>query len=520
MAHTAKATPTLDALPGHWDLIVIGGGITGGGIFSIAARLGLKVLLLEQQDFAWGTSSRSGKLVHGGLRYLKQGRLKLTHEAVRERERLLRQAPGLVEPLGFLFPMDGKHPLDRALYGCGLTLYDLLAGRRTHRYHRREAFNLLAPHLQNRQLTGGYAYRDASADDARMVLRLIFSGMAAGGSARNYTPVISLLKNRSGQVNGVVAQDLADGTCRELHGKAVISATGVWADQLRAELGAAPSLRPLRGSHLIFPGWRFPLAQAIGFPHPRDRRPVYAFPWEGQTLIGTTDLDHRSELGAEPAISSEERGYLLEAIQYFFPRLELQPADITATFAGIRPVIDSGCPDPSRESREMVLCNNSGLITVTGGKLTTFRLMALAALRKVRHRLPIDLRLAATLPAFAAGEAVPTDSAPQTQYRRLYGRHGERTATLLASVAAEELSPIAGTPYLWAELRHALRHEHVRHLDDLLLRRLRLGLLLADGGLSLLPRLQQLTTSELGWSEPHWQREVVRYRQLLQQAYR
>ncbi len=534
-------------IAGPWDLVVVGGGITGAGIFREAAGLGLKVLLLEQRDFAWGTSSRSGKLVHGGLRYLKQGQVKTTRHSIREREHLLREAPGLVEPLGFLLPVRRQKPSDRVLYGVGLLVYDLLAGRKTHHYYPEDDFLMLAPNVARDDLKGGYRYEDADTDDARLVLRQIFEGEACGGIALNYAGVVELLTSKSGRggsdrssrsgvngrsskiglVAGVVVKDLETGQTAEVEAKAVINATGAWVDGLRGQVGGKPVIRPLRGSHLIFPHGRFPVAQAINFIHPQDFRPVYVVPWEGVTLVGTTDLDHRAALDEEPSIAPEEKDYLLNGVRAQFPAFDLRGSDVTATFAGVRPVVGTGKKNPSKESRDMLVLNEAGLVTITGGKLTTFRILALEALKAVSPRLSINVRGLKKRRIFdETGGALPGVEDPWL-IRRLFGRYGNLASSLVGEAAreasgeagGEALEMIPDTPYLWAELRYAARNEYVVHLDDLLLRRARLGLLLPEGGLPYMDRIKALVAPELGWDARRWTAEIRRYEEIWRRSY-
>jgi len=532
VAAAARAQVWAELDGSSWDLVIIGGGIVGAGVLREAVRLGLRTLLLEQRDFAWGTSSRSGQLVHGGLRYLAQAQVGLTWASVRERERLLRDAPGLVEPLAFLLPVYwGSHP-GRLIYGFGLELYDRLGGLHAHRYLGREAFVLAAPHVSQDQLQGGYIFRDAQTDDARLVFRLIREAARHGGTALNYSRVEELLRDGDGRVAGVVVRDVAGtdgegrgGSVARVHARAVVNATGAWADRLREQVGGRPRLRPLRGSHLIFPGWRLPLSAAVSFIHPNDGRPVYAFPWQGVTLVGTTDVDHGEDLDREAAISPREAAYLLRAVQAAFPRLHLTAGDVLASYAGVRPVVGTGKADPSKESREHVLWLEEGLLTVTGGKLTTFRAMALQVLQRLRALLPelppADPQAPALDPLPEGPPSLPgwpgLDGAAAA--RRLAGRYGAAAAQLVAEAQEGELRPIAGTPYLWAEVRWAASHEAVVHLDDLLLRRVRLGLLVEDGAQPLLGRLRPLIQSGLGWDDARWAAEVERYQTLWQRAY-
>ncbi|MDI7275922.1 MAG: FAD-dependent oxidoreductase, partial [Anaerolineae bacterium] len=241
-----------------WDLVIVGGGITGAGILREAARLGLRALLVEQRDFGWGTSSRSSKLVHGGLRYLKEGKLRLTRKSVRERERLLEEGPGLIDPLGFLLATYRGDRPGRWTYKVGLSIYDLLALQWSHRHYSATDFQMLAPRLASGGLSGGFRYGDAQTDDARLVLRLIHEAVADGGAAINYVAAGELLM-RQGRVVGARLRDAVSGSEAEVRARVVVNATGAWADRLRAQVGAEPRMRPLRGSHLIFPAWRFPV---------------------------------------------------------------------------------------------------------------------------------------------------------------------------------------------------------------------------------------------------------------------
>ena len=504
-----------------WDILVIGGGITGAGILREAARLGLRVLLVEQRDFAWGTSSRSSKLVHGGLRYLAQGKLRLTLASVREREHLLEDGPGLIDPLGFLMATHrGDHP-GKWTYQAGLSLYDLMALQWTHRRFSAEEFQMLAPHITTEGLQGGFRYGDAQTDDARLTLRVIREAVADGGVALNYAAARDVLRDDDGQVIGARLRDEVTGRAAEVRARVVINATGAWADRLRVQLGAEARIRPLRGSHLIFPAWRLPVAQAISFLHPLDRRPVFIFPWEGAVLVGTTDIDHDGALGAEPAISPREVAYLMAAVEHQFPGQNIGLDDVIASYAGVRPVIGSGKADPSKESREHVVWEEDGLLTVTGGKLTTFRVIAVDALRAVRDRLPEHPRIDRDVPvldavdvALAGGEGLST-----VQRRRLLGRYGADAPALVAAARPGELVPIAGTVALWAELRWAARDEGVVHLDDLLLRRVRLGLLLPEGGARIMDAIRAICQPELGWDDARWQSEEAAYRALWRAHY-
>ncbi|MBK8932878.1 MAG: glycerol-3-phosphate dehydrogenase/oxidase [Chloroflexi bacterium] len=504
-----------------YDILIVGGGITGAGILREAARLGLRALLVEQKDFAWGTSSRSSKLVHGGLRYLKEGKIGLTRASVSEREHLLEEGPGLIDPLGFLLATYKSDKTGRLVFRAGLTVYDLLALQWSHRYYSPRDFQMLAPHLTAAGLKGGFRYGDAQTDDARLVLRVIAEAVADGATAVNYAAAEQLLRDENGRVHGLILRDQLTNQTASVTARVVISATGAWADELRGQVGGEARIRPLRGSHLVFPNWRLPVAQAISFLHPIDQRPVMIFPWEGVTLVGTTDVDHARTLDKEPCISPDETAYLLAAVESQFPSLGITLGDVVAAFAGVRPVIGSGKEDPSEESRDHVVWVENGLLTVTGGKMTTFRLIALDALKEVRHLLPDLPELADNLPvlnpvdvALPGGEQLPEDVR-----RRLLGRYGAAAPALVAAAQAGELDIIPGTQTLWAELRWAARAEAVSHLDDLLLRRVRLGILLPEGGAALLPRIQTICQAELGWDDGRWQSEQAGYVALVRGCY-
>ncbi|MBI3283856.1 MAG: glycerol-3-phosphate dehydrogenase/oxidase [Burkholderiales bacterium] len=503
----------------EWDIVIIGGGITGAGILLEASRRGLKALLVEQRDFAWGTSSRSSKLVHGGLRYVREGKLLLTRDSVQERQNLMREAAGLVDAQSFAFAdYRGRKP-GRWLFSLGLVIYDLMAGQRARHYYPADEFLMLAPHIGRNGLNGGLCYADAKTDDARLVLRVLQEAQSAGGVAINYMAARRLLR-KDGKVGGVELDDAVGGDLHRISAKVVISATGAWADGLRGQQGAAPKLRPLRGSHLVLPAWRLPVAQAISLMHPSDGRPVFVFPWEGATLVGTTDVDHAADLRQEASITAEEVDYLMAALAYQFPQAQLTPDDILATYAGVRPVIDTGQSDPSKEGRDHAVWLEHGLLTVTGGKLTTFRLIALDALKHVAPLLPHWRDKLQRMPIFGPAPALPADVALTTQQRqRLQGRYGRHACALLAAAQPGELETIAGSETLWVELRWAARSEAVLHLEDLLLRRTRLGLLLRGGGAAILPRLRAICQPELGWSDARWESEQAAYLRLWQQHY-
>jgi glycerol-3-phosphate dehydrogenase len=507
-----------DTIAQPWDVIVVGGGITGAGILREATRAGLRALLVEQRDFAWGTSSRSTKLAHGGFRYLISGQWRVTREAVRERERLMAEGQGLITPLGFLVALYSSEGSRRWPYQALLAVYDRLAGQRRLRYHDLAGFRLLAPHLTPTHLTGGLGYLEARSDDARVVLRVLQEAVARGATALNYVTATKLL-SENGAVAGVELQDGITGATATARARVVVNATGIWTDRLREQIGAAPRMRPSRGSHLVFAGWRLPVAQVISFAHPWDRRPVSIIPWEGITLVGTTDQDHRQALDEEPRISPDEVAYLMAAVDAKLPSLGLTLDDVVASFSGVRPMIDSGAGDPATVSRDYAVWDEQGLVTVTGGKWTIFRLMAQEALEAIRRQFP---EIPAPDPAAPVFDPQPRhlDGALSAAARaRLLGRYGAAAPALVAAARSGELQPIPGTVVLWAELRWAARTEAMLHLDDLLLRRVRLGLLLPEGGAALMPAIGAICRDELGWDDVRWEAEEQAYHALWRQHY-
>ncbi|MFZ1986537.1 MAG: glycerol-3-phosphate dehydrogenase/oxidase [Desulfatitalea sp.] len=508
-------------LPTSCDLVIIGGGVTGAGIFHETTRLGLKVVLVERHDFAWGTSSRSSKLIHGGLRYLREGHFMLTRDAVKERERLLREAPGLVMPIAFLVPIYKDHGPGRWTLEAGLSIYDLLAQKRQHRFLSADELIAKIPFIAREALSGGYQFWDAQVDDARLVLRLIAEGRQTGGTALNYTAAMAVDRDDKGLVRGVTLQDVETRQTHAVAAPCVFNATGCWAEALHPQPNGKRRLRPLRGSHLLFPSQVLPVPCAVSFMHPQDGRAVFVIPWEGVVLVGTTDLDHDQDLRSEPHISPAEADYLLAAARVLFPSLGLSLDQCIASLSGLRPIISSGDQRaPSEESREHDIWVDRGLVTIAGGKLTTYRRVALDALKAAQPFLPPIERPSPDSPGFDAAEPLPPDGGIDPQlWQRLCGHYGRGAHAIATNARAGELQCIPGTPTVWAELPYTAAHESVRHLADLLLRRVRIGLLLPDGGQAHLARIETLCRPVLGWDRHRWRAEVKAYLRQWQQAH-
>ena len=502
----------------NMDLVIIGGGVTGAGVFREAVRNGLRVLLVEKRDFAWGTSSRSSKLIHGGLRYLKEAQFRLTLESVKERERLLEEAADLVSPIDFIMPLYKDGGPGRAAMAAGLTVYDILARKFRHRYLGNKKLKNLVPGINTDGLTGGYLFMDAQVDDARLVQRLIEEGTRQGGKALNYTAATRVVRNDGGKVCGVEITDAETGATSLVATTAVVNATGVWAEELHPSPESGLHLRPLRGSHLVFPREVLPVDQAISFFHPDDQRPLFVIPWEGVVLLGTTDLDHDGNVNMEPWISEEEVAYLLEAVSKVMPHVKLTREDAITSFAGVRPVLSEGGKSASQESREHAVWVDEGLVTVTGGKLTTFRRLAWDTLKSAGPFIRSEPLTGADDALFCETMPCVPQGMPEALFARLWGRYGMGASAIAEKKDAASRESIGGSPYIWGELSQAAG-ENVRHLDDLMLRRLRLGMVLENGGIDLLDRIRDEVQAPLGWDDATWEAEAESYKALWTSCY-
>ena len=508
-------------LESEWDMIIIGGGITGAGIFRMAAKAGIRVLLLEKNDFAFGTSSRSSKLIHGGLRYLRNNQFNVTYESVNQREKLLQDAKYLVNPILFLLPIYESYHTSSEKIKFSLFLYDLFGKKKAHGEISANEIIQRNPLLSKSGLIKSFYYFDAVVDDARLVFRNIQEGTFAGGTALNYVNVSELIFSEKNEVIGVVVRRNTYGNKEEkkIFSKVIINATGPWTDEIRKQVSSKKIIRKLRGSHIQILHDRFPIDQAFSIFHPKDGRSLFVIPWQGITLVGTTDLDHNPDYEKkhpEPYMSPEEERYLLEAVNHYFPESKLSYKDIISSFSGLRPIVSSGGIDPSKESRKEVILEEQGLFTITGGKLTTYGEMAYKLLRKVRAYLPettlrfnknnklLDLPTNRIQNSYLSNERINI----------LTGRFGKLTKNFLDFSKPEELSLIKGTGFCLAELRWSAKYESVCHLDDLLLRRSRLGLILPNGGLEMEKEIRKTTQNELGWSDHRWERELSRYRKI------
>jgi glycerol-3-phosphate dehydrogenase len=468
----------------RFDVLVIGGGITGCGIALDAASRGLKTALIERDDFAAGTSGKSSKLIHGGLRYLRQLQFKVTLEASREKARLKKLAPHLVEDLPFLLPLWKRGA--RALVGSGLWIYDAAAGFPKGLVHRHlDARGTLAelPGLRAEGLRGGYVYFDAKADDCRLVLHVARKAADLGAVLASRVPALELLKD-AGRVAGVRTPDF------EIAADRVVNATGVWCDEIRSldEPGAARRVRPSKGVHLVVPVRRLGLKTAAMLPSPADGRIIFLIPWGDQALIGTTDTDYAGPLD-RPRAEDADVAYLLALVNDALPDARLTRKDVRSTFAGLRPLLLDRSGTPSAGSREHRLLESpSGLLSITGGKLTTYRRMACRVVDRLTRRKcrthAIDL--------FATDARDPLS--------RIYGTE--------AALIADRAPLLEGFPHVWGEVDHAVRREMALTLDDVLSRRTRLSLFAPDRGRSLAEPVARRMAPLLGWDRRETTRQI------------
>jgi glycerol-3-phosphate dehydrogenase len=518
------------------DLLVIGGGITGAGIARDAALRGIRTALVEKGDFGSATSSHSSRLIHGGLRYLEQRDFHLVREASRERRVLLKIAPHLVRPLAFLFPVYRGARVPAWQLRAGMWLYDLLAAFRnvrTHRWLRPKRVRREEPALRDRDLVGAALYYDAQADDARLVLATMRSAAQAGALVANYAEVTSLAKP-DGRVRGAAVRDaLAAGAePRIVRALVVVNATGPWSDAIRRldEPAAEPLLRLTKGAHVAVPRARLGHRHAITLISPIDGRVMFVIPWGDLSYVGTTDTD---DAGAPDDVraSAADVVYLLRSANAYFPNARLGPGDVVSTWAGLRPLLA-----PARELRASAVSREhrivesvSGLVTIAGGKLTTYRVMARDVVDLVARRLhdldgrPVPRRPPTDRLALPGGEpadlevlveAARARDVPEPVARHLVRSYGSESAAVLNHAAQAPVlgQPImAGRPEIWAEVRHAVDREMAVRLADVLIRRLHLFHEEPGHGLKAAAAVARLMGPLLDWDEEREAGEVAAY---------
>jgi glycerol-3-phosphate dehydrogenase len=510
------------------DVLIVGGGITGAGVALDAASRGLRTGLVERDDFASGTSSKSSKLVHGGLRYLQNGDVRLVYEALRERQRLRHNAPHLVRLLPFLIPIFSKDGLinpkiARAL-GSAMWMYDLTGGARIGKLHKRLKKGAAVAHmptLPEGRLAGAYLYYDAAADDARLTLTIARTAAVRHGAiVANHTSLVELLHDAAGQVRGAVVE--ADGQRIEVAARCVVNAAGVWSDDVRAlDEGADPdSIRPAKGIHITVPWEKVQNDIAVVVPVPKDKRSVFVVPWlpngDGTfalTYIGTTDTDYDGPVD-DPQCTPEDVAYLLDAINLAV-REPLTTDDVVGTWAGLRPLVKAASSGRTADlsRRHKVNTSSSGVVSVTGGKLTTYREMAEDAVDAVVHRLD-GLPRSAKRSRTRRERLLGGDGARSGTSPHLAGRYGDEAAAVLVLTDADpDLARplVEGLPYLRAEAVHAVRHEMARSVDDVLSRRTRARLQARDASAAAAADVAALLAAELGWTKAEATRQAKAY---------
>ncbi len=508
----------------RWDLVVVGGGIVGAGILLDATSRGMRAALVEQDDIAWGTSSRSSRLIHGGLRYLEQFHVGLVREALAERARLLDLAPHLVRLEPLLFPLYGLPAWNRFFYGSGIGFYDVLgSARRGGRSRHLAAGSVLeiAPHLRRAGLRGGIVYHDAVEDDARYALEVVRTAIALGATAVTGVRATGVVRD-AGRAVGITAEERETGAPLDVRAAHVIDATGVWASRPDAPLGGGLRLIPSRGAHLVVPRERIPSRDGLTIRVPG--KVVFLVPWPDFWLIGTTDSPDDGP-PERPSARPDEVERLIGIVNLSVD-VDLTPADVVGTYAGLRPLVgdarDGATVKVSREHKVRV--DASGLVRISGGKYTTYRLMAADAVSaalgdaaKDRPSTTADLPIrgaAARSDLDRLADRIAADHGLEPAVAaRLVDRHGTEATDVAAFGASEGLlAPLApGRPHLEAEVVWAVRHELARSLDDVIARRTRLATELPDRGAAIADRVAALMGGELGWDGPRQEAEVGRY---------
>jgi glycerol-3-phosphate dehydrogenase len=533
---------TIEQLSAHpADLLIIGGGINGAGTARDAAMRGLRTILVDQNDLGSGTSSRSSRLIHGGLRYLEQADFGLVLEANRERRTLLRIAPHLVWPLEFVFPIHRGDRISRWRLAAGMALYDLLAlfrNVRTHRMLGKRAMLEAEPMLRDRGLLGGARYYDAQCDDARLVIATARSAIHHGALVANYMSVVAL-ERTAGRVVGAQLQDRLTGEHGVVRSSVVVNATGPWSDRLRRmeDSGARPLLQATKGVHIVVDRSRLDHRHAIAFTSPIDGRVMFVLPWGDLSYIGTTDTD-TLEPPEELQVTGDDIIYLLRSANSRFPSARLGAEDVRASWAGLRPLLmDRDHRSASSRPREHVIVQGSGgMLSVLGGKLTTYRSMSAEvvdqAMRELRHRdgRPRHGEARTDEEPLPGGEVADLSQfrerglelgIPIESVEHLLRHYGTESAGIFNLGGADRRllrRLLLPHPAIEAEVVHAVRRELAQTVEDVLVRRFHLFYESADHGNAAARRVAELMGEELGWDEERIEEETERYRTFVRQA--
>ncbi len=510
-----------------FDVLVIGGGITGTGVALDAAARGLRTALVERDDFASGTSSKSSKLVHGGLRYLQQGEVRLVYEALRERERLRKNAPHLVKVLPFMIPILTKEgvvsrKIARAM-GTAMWMYDLTGGWRIGKFHRRlkkDAAFAHLPTMPKERLASAYLYFDATVDDARLCLTVARTAAAHNAVVVNRCRVVELTKDADGRASGAVVD--ATGQLITVRAKVIVNAAGVWSDEVRTlDEGADPdSIRPAKGVHLTVPWQKVRNDIAVVIPVPKDKRSLFVVPWGRRpdgtfehTYVGTTDTDYQGSID-DPQCSKDDISYVLKALNASITT-GITEADITGMWAGLRPLVKSASSGRTADlsRRHKVNRSTSNVISVTGGKLTTYREMAEDTVDEVCEVLGVRHKSRTKRLALVGADGYRQRA--DLDATHLTGRYGSAASEIIAlrrsdPRLAEPLIP--GLPYCKAEAVYAARSEMSVTLDDVLSRRTRARLFDRPATVEAAADVARLIAAEMGWDDSEVNRQVAEFR--------
>ncbi|MEZ4814108.1 MAG: glycerol-3-phosphate dehydrogenase/oxidase [Bdellovibrionota bacterium] len=492
-----------------FDLLIIGGGITGAGIARDAASRGLKTLLVERKDFAWGTSSRSSKLVHGGVRYLEQFEFKLVKESTQERAKLWKLAPQLVSPLAFLFPAYKSSRVPLWQLNIGLWMYDTLAKFKVPELHRKysaKALKELEPELNQDGLSGAIHYFDGATDDARLTLANILDAHTLGATTLSRVECCAVEWNKKVPESAVAShsvelEDKLSGEKKKVQARVVVSAAGPWTDELLEKIGKAKRklLRPTRGSHIVVKQEKLPLRHAVVMTHPVDGRVLFAIPWGDFSVLGTTDLDD-SNSPDQTQITTEEVEYLINSAKYYFPKCHIVKDDVTSTWTGLRPLIAP--PEnvsASSVSREHFLdFADPGLLLIAGGKLTTYRQMAEDCVDKV-----IEDTQSWTLPVGNVAGATQTNERAITRLYEPTAKNGYLGTSEAGRLNNEDVEKILAT-------------QMVLTLEDFMVRRTSIYYKEEQNGWKLVPKLKSSFQKVLAWDDAKWESEVQDYKKYLE----
>jgi glycerol-3-phosphate dehydrogenase len=522
------------------DLLIIGGGITGAGIARDAALRGFRTALVDKSDFGAGTSSHSSRLIHGGIRYLEQGAFRLVFEASHERRVLLTIAPHLVRPLAFLFPIYRGGRIPAWKLRAGMWLYDVLASFRNVRWHRWlsvKKVRRVEPGLRERGLVGAALYYDAQTDDARLVIATIRSAIRAGALAANYVETTALLKP-DGRVRGALVRDVLTGAVATIRANVVVNATGPWSDQLRHldDPQAPPNLRLTKGAHVTVPRRRLANEHAVTLLSQLDGRVMFVLPWGDLSYIGTTDTDADASPDAL-RVTAADVTYLLRSANAAFPDARLTANDIVSAWVGLRPLLRADHANPSQVSREHKVFESAhGLITIAGGKLTTYRVMARDVVDRVATRLheldgrPVPPRAPTEQLPLPGGEARDLDiliesararGASEPTARHLVASYGAEAAAVLNLVDRNRqlgAAIVAGRPEIWAEVAYTVERELAVRVQDVLVRRLHLFYEIPDQARSVAGRVAAQMKQLLGWDQTREAEELRDYVQVIERG--